>query len=254
LTFYISPKIARAMLLMCHLFIGVTIGLLAFHLLNDRRVVILTVIGSMLPDLIDKPLGHIILNGSVDFGRIYAHSGLFFIAILIVGIVYQKKKGTWILMGLAVGILSHFALDSMWEMPVTLFYPFLGDFGIHHFPNYIGESFWKETESAYEWMFGVSVLSTLLFIYRDRLGRWTVPVMRTAPSIVKVLALMLMITGIVSIIYAAYSTYNPLSGDTDFESNMIIGLVASIGGAITCYIWSHRMIETWTDAYTTNRT
>jgi membrane-bound metal-dependent hydrolase YbcI (DUF457 family) len=243
------------MLLMCHLFIGVTIGLLAFRLLNDRRVVILTVIGSMLPDLIDKPLGHIILNGSVDFGRIYAHSGLFFIAVLIVGIAYQKKKGTWIMMGLAVGILSHFVLDSMWEMPVTLFYPLLGDFGVHHFPNYIGESFWKEIESAYEWMFGASVLSTLLFTYRDRLGRCTLPVKRSAPSIVKGLALLLVITGIISILYAAYSTYNPLSGDADFESNMIIGLVASLGGAITYYIWTYRMIETMTGKYaTTNRT
>ena len=239
LSFYISPRISRTMLLMCHLFIGVIIGLLAFQLLNDRRVVILTAIGSMLPDLIDKPLGHIILNSSIDFGRIYAHSGLFFAAILIVAIAYHQKKGSWIVMGLAAGVLSHLALDSMWEMPVTLFYPFLGDFGVHHFPNYIGESFLKEIGSAYEWMFGASVLSMLLYTYREKLSGFTV--IRFAPMIVRALALFLVIFGIGSILYAASSSFNPLSGETDVEQNLIIGLVALVGGALNYYIWTNKM-------------
>ena len=236
-SFYTSPEIAVAMLLMCHLFIGVIIGLLAFRFLKDRRVVILTVIGSMLPDLIDKPLGHIILNGSVDFGRIYAHSGLFFLAIIAVGIVYRQRTGSWVLMGLAAGVLSHLVLDSMWEMPVTLFYPFLGEFGMHHFPNYIGESFMEEIRSAYEWMFGTSVLAMLLFIYREKLGRLTARVTTFVPTLVRALALLLVLAGVLSIIYAAFQAYNPLSDQIDAEQNLIIGLSASIGGMLTYHIW-----------------
>ena len=158
------------MLLMCHLFIGFIIGLLAFRLLKDRRVVILAAIGSLLPDLIDKPLGHIILNGSIDFGRIYAHSGLFLLAIVVVAIVYHQKKGSWLLMRLAAGVLSHLALDAIWEIPVTLYYPLLGGWGHYSYPNYIGDSIARELESVYEWMFGLSALGMLLFTYREKLG------------------------------------------------------------------------------------
>lgn len=240
--FYSSPEILLAMLLMCHLFIGVIIGLLAFRILKDRRVVILTAIGSILPDLIDKPLGHVILNGSIDYGRIYAHSGLFFIAILIVGIAYQQKKGSWIMMGLAAGVLSHLILDSMWELPVTLFYPLLGDFGVHHFPNYIGESFMKEIGSVYEWIFEVSFLGALLFVFRDKLNRLS-SLLRFVPRTEITLALLLVITGIMSIIYAVLSSYNPLSGESVVEDNLIIGLSASIGGLISYFIWTNKFLE-----------
>jgi membrane-bound metal-dependent hydrolase YbcI (DUF457 family) len=230
------------MLLMCHLFAGILIGLVAFQFVKDRRVVILTVIGSMLPDLIDKPLGHIILAGSIDYGRIYAHSGLFFIAILVIGIVYHQKKGSWILMGLAAGVLSHLALDSMWELPVTLFYPFLGDFGLHNFPDYIGESFLKEIGSVYEWMFGASFLAMLLFIYRDNLSDLS-SVIRLIPITVRMLATLLVMSGIMSIAYAALSSYNPQSGESSVEENLIIGLVASIGGLISYKIMTRNELE-----------
>ncbi len=227
------------MLLMCHLFIGSIIGLVAFRLLNDRRVIALTVIGSMLPDLIDKPLGHIILNSSIDYGRIYAHSGLFFIALIAVGIAYHQKKGSWIMMGLAAGVLSHLALDSMWELPVTVFYPFLGDFGLHHFPNYIGESFAMEIGSVYEWLFGMAVLAMLLFTYRDKLPGSFGKAIGFIPGILRALALLLIVVGIVSIIYSGLSSFNPLSGETAVEQNLIIGLAASVGGAFAYCIWNN---------------
>ncbi|MGD0817123.1 MAG: metal-dependent hydrolase [Methanomassiliicoccales archaeon] len=226
------------MLLMCHLFIGLIIGLVAFKYMKDRRVVLLAAIGSILPDLIDKPLGHIILNGSVDYGRIYAHSGLFFIAILVMGIAYHQKKGSWIMMGLAAGILSHLALDSMWELPVTVFYPLLGDFGMHHFPNYIGESLMKEIRSAYEWIFGASILAMLLFTYKDKLGERAKAVAKFTPVILRCLALLLVTIGILSIIYATLSFSNPLSGETSAEENLITGLAAGVGGSIAYRIWT----------------
>jgi membrane-bound metal-dependent hydrolase YbcI (DUF457 family) len=225
------------MLLMCHLFIGLVIGLLIFRYLKDRRAIVLAAIGSVLPDLIDKPLGHIILNSSIDFGRIYAHSGLFLIAMLAVGLAYRQKKGSWLFMALVAGILSHLVLDSMWELPVTLFYPFQGDFGQHYFPNYVGESLAKEIENAYEWVFGVSALSILLYTYRDRLRGLKDAVTRFVPRIVKNLAALLVIMGLVAIIYGALSLRNPFSGETAPDQNLIIGLAALVGGLLAHRIW-----------------
>jgi membrane-bound metal-dependent hydrolase YbcI (DUF457 family) len=218
------------MLLMCHLFIGLIIGLLAFQFLKKRSVVMVAAIGSILPDLIDKPLGHIILNGSLDYGRIYAHSGLFLICIVAIGLIYHHKKGSWILLLLAAGVFSHLALDSMWELPVTVFYPLLGDFGVHHFPNYVGDSLIMEFGSTYEWLFGFSCLAMILFVYRDRLGEHRTAIERTAPKAIMVLSLLLVATGVISLTFAAMTSYNPLSRDSSAESNLIIGSAAIISG------------------------
>jgi hypothetical protein len=141
-------------------------------------------------------------------------------------------------MALAAGVLSHLVLDSMWDLPVTLFYPFLGDFGLHYYPNYVVESLAKELESAYEWVFGVSALSILLYAYQDRLGGLKDAVTRFTPRIVKNLAALLMIMGIVAIVCAALSLRNPLSGETDAGTNLFIGLSALVGGFIARRIWN----------------
>jgi membrane-bound metal-dependent hydrolase YbcI (DUF457 family) len=233
------------MLLMCHLFIGSIIGLVAFRYLKDRTVVVLTMVGSILPDLIDKPLGHIILNGSIDYGRIYAHSGLFLVGAIILGLAYHRKRGSWIMMGLAIGVLSHFVLDSMWELPVTVFYPLLGDFGLHHFPNYVADSLAKELGSVYEWLFGASVLMVLLFTYRDKLRG---PVKKAAgriPLVSRSLALTLIGLGVFSIACAVTSSYNPFSGEELAEQNLIQGLAAAVGGALSYRIWTREVSSTW---------
>ena len=121
---------------------------------------------------------------------------------------------------------------------MTLFYPFLGDFGQHFFPNYVVESLAKELESVYEWVFGVSALSIILYTYRDRLGGLRDAATRFIPRIVKNLTALLVIMGIVAIVYAALSWRNPFSGETDGGQNLFIGLAALIGGLIAHRIWT----------------
>lgn len=89
----------------------------------DYRLVIL---GSMLPDIIDKPLGGIILRESLGNGRIYSHTLLFLIFLFGTGIyLWKKKKKPWALI-LAWGSLSHHVLDSMWLYPETFLWPLYG--------------------------------------------------------------------------------------------------------------------------------
>jgi inner membrane protein len=82
-------------------------------------------VGSMLPDIIDKPLGYLIY-GSMANGRIFAHTLLFlFVLATIAAILRSRALGS-----LSFGVLAHLVLDSIWTTPVILLWPLLGDFPI----------------------------------------------------------------------------------------------------------------------------
>jgi inner membrane protein len=84
-------------------------------------------VGALLPDIIDKPVGHFLFGQVFGYnGRIFSHTLLFFIVILAVaGYLYLTRKNVWLLY-LALGVLAHLILDSMWRTPQTLFWPLQG--------------------------------------------------------------------------------------------------------------------------------
>ena len=88
----------------------------------DYRLVL---VGSMLPDIIDKPVG-IYLIPSISNGRIFCHTLLFFLVLLLVGLYrYLRYRRTGILvLSLCSGF--HLVLDQMWRSPKTLFWPLYG--------------------------------------------------------------------------------------------------------------------------------
>jgi len=97
-----------------------------FTALSGYLDIRLLLIGSMLPDIIDKPLGLLFLRDSLSSGRIYAHTLLFFVLIIAVGLLlYWLRRSIWMLI-LATGTLTHLLLDEMWTAPKTLFWPLLG--------------------------------------------------------------------------------------------------------------------------------
>lgn len=83
------------------------------------------VVGSMLPDIIDKPLMLLGPDSVVGSGRSVAHSLAFIIALLLVGLM-ARNKARAVLFTLLAGSLGHLALDGMWQMPQTLLWPLLG--------------------------------------------------------------------------------------------------------------------------------
>ena len=86
----------------------------------------LLLIGSMLPDIIDKPVGHIFFREIFSNGRIFSHTLLFMMLFAIPAIVfYVKRKKTWLL-ALSSGIFAHLILDAMWTNAVTLYWPLYG--------------------------------------------------------------------------------------------------------------------------------
>ncbi len=86
----------------------------------------LLLVGSLLPDIIDKPVGQLFFRETFSQGRIFSHTLLFFIIITAVGLyLYQRHRKAWLLT-LACGTFMHLILDEMWRAPGTLFWPFLG--------------------------------------------------------------------------------------------------------------------------------
>lgn len=89
----------------------------------DYRLIL---VGSLLPDIIDKPVGMLLLRGSLGSGRMFCHSLLFLVILsLAAGYFYSRRGTTWLLV-LSFGIFTHLILDQMWLMPRTLLWPIYG--------------------------------------------------------------------------------------------------------------------------------
>jgi inner membrane protein len=81
-------------------------------------------VGAILPDLLDKPLITLISQDSIHSGRIFSHTLIFNLLLLIVGLLLWKfKKKPW-LVTLAAASLFHLFLDSMHLYPDILLWPF----------------------------------------------------------------------------------------------------------------------------------
>ena len=86
----------------------------------------LLLVGSMLPDIIDKPLGIWLLRETLSSGRVFGHTLLFAAVLAGVGLyLYMTRRRVGVLC-LALGTLAHLILDQMWLNPRTLFWPLYG--------------------------------------------------------------------------------------------------------------------------------
>lgn len=90
-----------------------------FSLPIDYRLILL---GSMLPDLIDKSVG-LLFSSS---GRMLCHTLLFSLVITAAAVYLYRSHGKPWLLFLAFGTLMHLILDWMWLTPQVLLYPLYG--------------------------------------------------------------------------------------------------------------------------------
>ena len=90
--------------------------------LIDYRLVL---IGSMLPDIIDKPIGQFFFKSTFSNGRILGHSLLFSLTLTLIGL-YLYRQGKPGMLTLSLCSLGHLILDGMWQDPVTLLWPIYG--------------------------------------------------------------------------------------------------------------------------------
>lgn len=94
--------------------------------LADHIDVRLLLIGSLLPDIIDKPVGMILFRDSLSNGRMFCHTLIFLLAITLAGFyLYRSHEKIWLVI-LAFGTLTHLILDRMWLAYQTLLWPLYG--------------------------------------------------------------------------------------------------------------------------------
>ena len=158
------------MYLLCHLAAGLIIGVILYWFFRDPVLIIAATIGGVTSDLIDKPIGHLLLKGTLDYGRIYAHGLVFFSLILICGILIWFRYRSLTGIAFSLGVLSHQLLDRMWDEPVNWLYPFRGPYIYHSINDYFGNAFFQEISNPSEWLFAASVMVILIFtLYLCRL-------------------------------------------------------------------------------------
>jgi len=109
------------MLLFAHM--GLTLASARLLPRTDLAFLSALAIGSMLPDIIDKPLG-LIIFGSMGMGRTVAHTLLFLAILAAISLRLGDRRAA----ALTLGVLVHLLLDGMWASPQTLLWPLCGPF------------------------------------------------------------------------------------------------------------------------------
>lgn len=97
-----------------------------FTRLSNRIDIRLLLLGSLIPDIIDKPIGIYFFQSIFSNGRIYGHTLLFLFLITTVGLFLQRRYHSIWVITIAFGTLWHLILDAMWLQPETLLWPLLG--------------------------------------------------------------------------------------------------------------------------------
>jgi len=94
--------------------------------LASRFDIRLLLIGSLLPDIIDKLVGQVFFKETFSNGRIFSHTLLFLILLTAAGFYLYRRRSQTGLLALAFGTLTHLIFDQMWHVPQTLFWPLFG--------------------------------------------------------------------------------------------------------------------------------
>lgn len=155
-----------------HVFTGIVLGLLIGDILHDRRWILPCILGSFLPDLVDKPLGLIIFADSIADGRIFTHTLLAAGVLALLGLVIWKWQKTPVVLGIAAGVISHQVLDLMWGDPQNWLYPFFGPFGGGYPEAQILVLTFHELRNPFEMLLGLLFCAgVLLYLERARIRR-----------------------------------------------------------------------------------
>lgn len=218
------------MFIIIHLFAGAVGGYGIARYFKDCRLMLFCMAGSVVPDLIDKPLGYILLPQVLDSGRTFFHT------FLIVAIVAASSLMLWnrnrfapALASFAAGILLHQVLDAMWQEPVTWFYPLLGPFQPYHYINYFQSFFWLEIETASEWICLGALLMLLLLVFNRELSGLIPVSFQVLDKSCQACVIILSVLGIYSLVCAISGSASIATPYADRYGNLIIAAVTFTG-------------------------
>lgn len=152
---------------MGHLVIGLIIGFILYEFFQDRMIIVFVAIGSVLSDIIDKPLGYIIFGTTLDNGKIFFHSLIIVLLFFIIGLIVWRLYKSHSCIFIAVGVFIHQLTDLMWTQPVNWYYPFSGPYPIEAHTDYFMNALVAELTSVTEWIFFFALLVIAFLLHRN---------------------------------------------------------------------------------------
>jgi hypothetical protein len=107
--------------------VGATLWLFRWIFKDPKVDVRFLLLGAILPDLIDMPVGTVFLADRYSTGELWFHSLLLASAYMAVILLTTRRgRRRRAFMALGVGWLLHLLIDGMWTTPEVLFWPFFG--------------------------------------------------------------------------------------------------------------------------------
>lgn len=146
--------------------IGAVVFLFRWIFRDPKVDVRLLVLGAVLPDLIDLPLGTLIMADRFSSGEVYSHTLLAPIVVSVVILLTtrrgRRRRG---LMALVVGWFFHLLIDGVWADTETFLWPLFGlDFPVGPMPYWSG-LFERALSDPWRWIaeaIGVIYLANLI--------------------------------------------------------------------------------------------
>lgn len=127
----------------------------------DYRVLLL---GSILPDLTDKPAAFLFRDTFLGASRLYGHTLLFSSLLVLLGLYLWKRYSIPGGLVLALGAVFHQLLDGLWDSPATMLWPLLGwSFQAVERGDYLQYLFYKLTTDPYTYIPEASCLAVMVY-------------------------------------------------------------------------------------------
>ena len=107
--------------------VGATLFLFRWIFRDPKVDVRFLILGALLPDLIDMPIGPLVLADVYSTGELWFHSLLaasIYMALVLIFTRRGRRRRAFMAVG--VGWLFHLLLDGMWANPEVFFWPFFG--------------------------------------------------------------------------------------------------------------------------------
>lgn len=226
-----------------HLLTGLVLGYLLGDLLHDRRWFLPCTVGAVLPDIIDKFIGHILFPTTIGYGRIYAHTLLAALLVLAIGLIFWKLQSDPGVFALGIGMFSHGILDMMWRQTVNWYWPLLGPFQGKLPADYFFTLLARELSNPFEWVIALALgIGLVALWYREKIS---VFFSKNRPVIAKVVAagavLLCILSGI--IIGRGFTGQKFIEIGWSYPDELIIGGIVLALAAYVLWRWKTVLSE-----------
>jgi membrane-bound metal-dependent hydrolase YbcI (DUF457 family) len=225
-----------------HFLTGCALGLLVGMKTQGRAASLAIVLGSILPDLIDKPVGELLFPSSIGYGRIFFHSLTFVILFAIAATFTFRTRWALPLGAISAGMLVHQLLDGMWWEPRNWFWPFLGPFMDRGTHEDLIRSLFAEITSPSEWLFLLATLAILTILFSDR-ARAVLPVTLAEffRGSLRILPVILVVIALYAVVQSLYAVPFNLTGLQEGYDNIMF---AAGMGAVALALWIRNQGDT----------